>query len=229
MTTRLYIILLLTLGIVVSVSVLHYIEYVKIEQEKKDVIPLIIEYCNDARADAIGYHYSNETHFIDNTICEWQKLPFYPNSNIICNPDTDKWVTGEEWRNQTHFFDKDRCTWKKYTEYDELNSKGCPQFCPKEKSISTVIIPKGAVIEGHEMLIPEIITIQIGVNNTVTWINEDDVVHAISSDYKEYQWGTAGALKPGETYTHTFDNAGVFPYHGEPYPWMTGTIIVLEK
>ena len=133
-------------------------------------------------------------------------------------------------QNDTHNIDSVDCEWKKYTEFDELTSKGCPQFCPKEKSISTVIISKGAVIEGHEMLIPEIITIQIGINNTVTWINEDDTSHGITSNDGPYgAWGTVGVLKPGESYTHTFDNAGVFPYHGEPHPWMTGTVIVLEE
>ena len=65
------------------------------------------------------------------------------------------------------------------------------------------------------------------MNNTVTWINEDDTVHGITPDHKEQQWGAV--LHPGESYSHTFDDDGIFPYHGEPNPWMTGFVIVLDS
>lgn len=108
------------------------------------------------------------------------------------------------------------------------NPKRC-KFCPKDYSIPTVIIPKGAVIDGHEMLIPKVITVVLGINNTVAWINEDDTAHGITSTSPDQVWGTSGILKPGETYSHTFNESGIFPYHGEPHPWMTGKVIVLEN
>lgn len=99
-----------------------------------------------------------------------------------------------------------------------------------EPVMSTVRIPLGAVIDGHEMLIPKVITVVLGKNNTVTWINEDDTVHGITSDKGgQDAWGIPGILKPGESYSITFDKSGIFPYHGEPHPWMTGTVIVLEE
>ncbi len=97
-------------------------------------------------------------------------------------------------------------------------------------TMPTVIIPKGAVIEGHEMLIPKVITVVLGINNTVTWINEDDTTHGITSDNgPDGEWGTSGVLKPGEMYSHTFNESGIFSYHGAPHPWMTSTVIVLEE
>ena len=98
----------------------------------------------------------------------------------------------------------------------------------KEQSI--VIIPKGAVIEGNENLIPKVITVILGKNNTVTWINEDDVPHGIASDVGgDNFWGTPGVLKPEESYSVTFEETGVFSYHGQPHPWITGSVIVLEN
>ena len=125
----------LALATVITVSALLYADRVEFEQEKEDVLPLIAEYCNDASGvkNAIGYHYSNETHFINNETCEWQKLPFYPNSTVVCDPYTDKRVAGEGIGNGTHIFDKDSCSWEDDPDHDPLNSKGCPQFCPKEK------------------------------------------------------------------------------------------------
>ncbi len=113
----------------------------------------------------------------------------------------------------------------------EQKLKDCLEMQNESMNIETVYVKilKGAVIEGHQMLDPELITVQIGVNNTITWINEDDVPHGISSDNKEHQWGSAGVIKPGESFTHTFEDDGVFPYHGEPHPWMTGFVIVLDS
>ena len=52
---------------------------------------------------------------------------------------------------------------------------------PTLNSSSIVVIPLGAVIEGNEFLIPQEITVVLGKNNTVTWINEDDTSHGITS------------------------------------------------
>ena len=94
---------------------------------------------------------------------------------------------------------------------------------------SYVIIPKGAVIEGNEHLIPKEITVVLGKNNTVTWINQDDTGHGIASDKgDEDAWGSPGILKPGDTFSVTFNSTGVYDYHGQPGPWRTGTVIVIE-
>lgn len=93
---------------------------------------------------------------------------------------------------------------------------------------SYVIIPKGAVIEGNEYLIPKEITVVLGKNSTVTWSNEDDVAHALVSNDKNNPWAT-GLMRPGESSSVKFNSTGIFNYHGAPGPWITGTVIVLEN
>ncbi len=107
---------------------------------------------------------------------------------------------------------------------------------------SEVAIVEGASLEssatGYE---PQVIKVMIGVNNTVRWTNHDSVTHSVISDngYKDPVTGepfdvrTRSAEKggpfimPGETYEFTFREPGEFAYHGEPHPWMRGSVIVM--
>ena len=36
----------------------------------------------------------------------------------------------------------------------------------------------------------------------------------------------SGNMATGDTFSHTFDTAGDFPYYCTPHPWMTGTVTV---
>lgn len=105
-------------------------------EENRNELQQVLDYCNDTSGvkNAILYNYSNETHSINNNTCEWKEHENFPNTDNLCIPYGDQWVTGEEIRNQTHIFDKDSCTWKIDQDYDAVNDKGCPQFCPKETS-----------------------------------------------------------------------------------------------
>ena len=97
----------------------------------------VLEYCNDTspvRYLEVFYYYYNDTHSINVDDCIWKHHQPYPNGKGICIPYADKWLTAEDWNNKTHYFDTTSCTWKVDPEYDFLNSKGCPQFCPKEKA-----------------------------------------------------------------------------------------------
>jgi len=96
-----------------------------------------------------------------------------------------------------------------------------------KQSSSYVIIPQGAVIEGNENLIPKVITVVLGKNNTVTWINQDDTYHAFLSDGGEEDGWSTGPLRPGESSSVKFNNTGIFSYHGTPGPWITGAVIVV--
>lgn len=115
-------------------------------------------------------------------------------------------------------------------EYTELK---CPDFSDFEsmkknlKKYSFVSIPQGASIEGRTSLIPKDITIVLGINNTVTWINEDDVPHALVSDDKNNSWQT-GVMQYGDSSSVTFNSTGIFEYHGEPYDRIAGKVTVLE-
>jgi plastocyanin len=86
-----------------------------------------------------------------------------------------------------------------------------------------VIIPNGAGENLHLGFEPAKITIEIGVNNTVVWKNEDTDWHTAHSNIPEFN---SGLIQPGDSFTHTFLRAGVYPYHCDPHPWMTGVVTV---
>lgn len=71
---------------------------------------------------------------------------------------------------------------------------------------------------------PKEITLVIGVNNTVTWTNDDPgVVHTVHSDLPEFD---SGILDPGKSFAHTFTKPGTYTYHCDPHPWMLGKVVV---
>jgi len=71
---------------------------------------------------------------------------------------------------------------------------------------------------------PSSITVVIGVNNTVTWTNEDTVTHTVTADNGSF----GSSVPPGTTFTHTFTTAGVFAYHCSIHTYMKGTVKVLS-
>src|SRR3989338_3680310 len=101
-----------------------------------------------------------------------------------------------------------------------------------------VRIPVGANEPGcektNECFIPFEVTISAG--DTVTWINDDSSSHTVTSgDLKkdvnkiglDYPNGfNSPLLKSGESWTHTFEKVGVYPYFSMVGLWMTGIINV---
>jgi len=96
-------------------------------------------------------------------------------------------------------------------------------LAPPTPSEVFVIIPNGAGENLHLGFEPPKITIVIGVNNTVVWKNEDSDWHTAHSNIPEFN---SGLIQPGASFTHTFLRAGVYPYHCDPHPWMTGVVTV---
>jgi plastocyanin len=86
-----------------------------------------------------------------------------------------------------------------------------------------VIIQKGAGENLNLGFDPAKISIVIGINNTVVWKNEDSNWHTAHSNIPEFN---SGLIQPGASFTHTFLRAGVYPYHCDPHPWMTGVVTV---
>jgi plastocyanin len=74
---------------------------------------------------------------------------------------------------------------------------------------------------------PDTITLVIGVNNTVTWTNNDSVHHTVTSTSAPSGGSfNSGNMNAGATCTHTFTVAGTYDYDCIYHSWMTGTIIV---
>jgi plastocyanin len=65
--------------------------------------------------------------------------------------------------------------------------------------------------------------LRVRVGERVTWINCDEDAHTSTADGGEW---ASPLLAPGQGFTQTFSAAGEFPYHCEPHPFMTGTVIV---
>lgn len=87
----------------------------------------------------------------------------------------------------------------------------------------TVNIPPGAGDNPRVGFTPAVMTIVIGVNNTVVWKNDDSDWHTAHSNIPEFY---SGIIQPGGSFTHTFERPGTYPYHCDPHPWMTGVITV---
>lgn len=103
-----------------------------------------------------------------------------------------------------------------------------------------VRIVEGASLESNpEFMDPEVVTVVVGVNSTVRWVNHDTVPHAIVSDtgytdpvtgivFDSLQKADAPFRMPGESFEFTFSEAGRYGYHHEPHPWIQGTVMVLD-
>ena len=93
-----------------------------------------------------------------------------------------------------------------------------------QQNSSVVIIQSGASVNASLGFEPSTITVMIGVNNTVTWKNEDSDWHDVHSDTGLFY---SGMIPPGASWTFTFTTPGTYPYLCDPHPWMTGTVIVI--
>lgn len=68
---------------------------------------------------------------------------------------------------------------------------------------------------------PSSLTIQRGTS--VTWRNDAPTAHLVNSYTNDF---ISPNLNPGETYTHTFDQPGTYPYLCPTHPFMNGSITV---
>ena len=64
----------------------------------------------------------------------------------------------------------------------------------------------------------------VSVGGTVTWVNKDTTGHTVTSNATG-QFGSP-LLTTGETWSHTFSQAGTYYYHCTPHPQMWGEIVV---
>ena len=203
-------------------------------------IPQVVEFYKKYDSDNSDVHVSvRDTHvsyFTENENNFNSRMNLYYNQNnenthmrFYCfNNNSVQYEVAQE--DVIHYLKKNDCASPNVKQnHDTTESKFDLESDSSLTSTPIVVIPLGAVIEGNEFLIPQEITVVLGKNNTITWINEDDTFHSFTSDIGgENSWWT-GPLRPGESSSVTFNSTGVFDYHGIPGPWMTGKVIVLEK
>jgi plastocyanin len=84
-----------------------------------------------------------------------------------------------------------------------------------------ITILRGAGTPGAIGYVPANFTTTAG--KTVTWANKDTTTHTVTSTTGLFD---SGILNPGQTYTHTFTQAGVYSYYCTPHSWMKGNVTV---
>ena len=105
--------------------------------------------------------------------------------------------------------------------------------------IAVVVFPNGSSQQSSTIHIdPETATVVIGVNNTVEWINRDNVPSSVVSDsnyvdpiggnFSSFAQLETGYILPGQTFNFTFTQVGNYSYHSIPHPFTHGKIIVLS-
>ena len=93
-------------------------------------------------------------------------------------------------------------------------------------SIVQVSIVNGAGVNPNSPgYSPPNITIVIGINNTVKWVNYDSMAHTVTAVDGSFD---SGNLEPGQSFVHTFNTPGTYVYVCIYHHWMQGTVIVVS-
>jgi plastocyanin len=66
--------------------------------------------------------------------------------------------------------------------------------------------------------------VTVSAGDTVTWTNNDSAGHDVTAD--SFSSGEPGAMANGDTFEHTFEEAGTFDYVCTVHPGMEGTVVV---
>ena len=81
---------------------------------------------------------------------------------------------------------------------------------------------------GADCFIPNPVTISVG--ETVTWANTDTAAHTATggtpADGLSGVFDSSLMMAGGNSFSHTFNEPGTYPYHCMVHPWMLGTVIV---
>ena len=91
--------------------------------------------------------------------------------------------------------------------------------------VQVSILPNSGVNTSSPGYFPQQIVVVIGVNNTVTWINNDNMPHTVTSTNGIFD---SGNLEAGQSFTYTFTKPGTYSYVCSYHSWMKGTVIVLS-
>lgn len=76
----------------------------------------------------------------------------------------------------------------------------------------------------NNLFVPATVTIAAG--GTVTWTNNDTVIHTATAT--DSSWDSGFMAKAGGTYQRTFPTAGTYPYLCTLHPEMVGTVVVVD-
>ncbi len=96
-----------------------------------------------------------------------------------------------------------------------------PLGCAPDADIDVEDVVPGDVTVGMagSTFQPSNVTITVG--ESVTWANDDAVIHTVVGETF-----SSGNIAPGATFTHTFDEPGIYEYECTIHPGMIGTVTV---
>jgi plastocyanin len=86
-----------------------------------------------------------------------------------------------------------------------------------------VLNPKGSGTNPSLTFEPQVVKVKINVNNTVVWVNDDNVIHAVVARDGSFNFPS---ISPGQSVSFTFTRPGKYDYYCSLHPWMTGTVVV---
>ena len=105
-------------------------------------------------------------------------------------------------------------------------------------SVTVITIPKGSYIHPAGFNVTQLltntykfpfnVTVTIGVNNTVRWVNDDTVDHTVSA-FIAPAGGlmfNSGLIPPGKVFTATLTVPGVYKYTCSWHQWLAGQVTV---
>jgi len=98
----------------------------------------------------------------------------------------------------------------------------------------TIVLPSGVGTDSALNFSPANITVVIGVNNTIVWVDRDSsgphTVTALSvpSGAQIFDSGSSSPMTEGATFEVTLTVAGAYSYTCIFHPWMKGTIVVKQ-
>ena len=91
--------------------------------------------------------------------------------------------------------------------------------------VAVMAAPAGAedtqVMIDNFTFTPQRVTVKAGT--TITWINHDDIPHAVASSTKAFK---SKVLDTDDKFSFTFTTAGSYEYFCSLHPHMTGMIVV---
>ncbi len=80
----------------------------------------------------------------------------------------------------------------------------------------------GEVVMEENCFTPTILRVSPG--DTVTFVNADSWAHTVTG--AQLTWGSTQDIRGGATVSHTFDQAGIYPYVCVLHPGMLGAVVV---
>ena len=156
--------------------------------------------------------------FLDNAYAE--NVP-------LCVKNTAKWY-GEGLISETDFINAIKFLIENNIIVLDFEKVALPAEESLEPSVAVVIIPNGNAKQSNTgFYVP--LNLEIRKGTIAQWINEDNFSHTISSQNefgKAISLFNSPVLKTGETFSHAFEELGVYNYFCTLHPWRIGVVTV---